>query len=425
MRRRTDTSDLYSTPTPKKKNSRAKTDAEVSAFLSDLSDWSAGLKKDAAAEEPAPLRPRNNAAPIRNVPTTTIHESGPIKKKKKKGDGDDDDDDDGSGSGKEGRAPSMADFAKAEAMLNGGLAKDPNEPEEDLSVPGASVDVERTLKAMKGATLQEKRWVATREKEKGNELFKAKEFRSAIDAYTLSLTLDPQSAPVHANRAAAYMKLKRWDDAEADCTAALTCEPGYFKALMRRGAVRLETGVQGAEAAALEDLKAAEKIEPDNKELQRLKQKAQRLVTDKYERKTMKRMSITEIEEDDEADAAAAEPPTPSSKSKKGGFSFDGEKKTGKKTPAAASSTTTTAKFGPPPPLRTGPIDQHAEGEEAKNRGNQHFKRHEFSEAAAAYTEALTSMPGMASAYCNRSGRDDSEASTLSWRTTHDRCPTV
>jgi len=87
--------------------------------------------------------------------------------------------------------------------------------------------------------------------DKGNELFKAKEFRSAVDAYTLSLALEANSAPVHANRAAAYMKLRRWEDAEADCTAALVCEPGYFKALMRRGAVRLETGVEGAEAAAL------------------------------------------------------------------------------------------------------------------------------------------------------------------------------
>ena len=364
----------------------------MSAFLSDLDAWTAELKAESASDEPTPLRPRNQSAPIRSVPTRTVNATGPAKPKKADG-GDDE---------AATRMPTEKDFARAAAMLNGGAGMaDPDGPEEDLSVDGASVDVERTLRAMKGATPQEKRWVAMREKEKGNELFKAKEFRSAIEAYTLSLTLDPESAAVYANRAAAYMKQRRWHEAEADCTAALAAEPGYFKALMRRGAIRLETGEAGAESAALEDLKAAELIEPDNKELQRLKAKAQRLVTDKYERKKMKRMTITETEDDD----AAAEP-----KEAKKGFSFDGAKKpTATKTdrqaatqvvePPAASSA-----FGPPPPLRTGPIDQASEAEEAKARGNAHFKARRFAEAAAAYTEALVNMPGMASAYCNRSG---------------------
>jgi tetratricopeptide (TPR) repeat protein len=175
-----------------------------------------------------------------------------------------------------------------------------------------------------------------------------------------------------------------------------------LKALMRRGAVRLETGLEGAEAAALEDLKAAEKIEPENKELQRLKAKAQRTYTDKYERKTMKRMTITE--EGEEESAGGDAPPTPSA-AKSGKFTFDEKKKkTPKSAPASATSPLGFNKFGPPPPLRTGPVDQVAEGEEAKNLGNEHFKKHRFAEAAAAYTEALVSMPGMASAYCNRSG---------------------
>lgn len=244
--------------------------------------------------------------------------------------------------------------------------------------------------------------------DKGNELFKAKEFRSAVDAYTLSLALEANSAPVHANRAAAYMKLRRWEDAEADCTAALVCEPGYFKALMRRGAVRLETGVEGAEAAALEDLKAAEEIEPDNKELQRLKVKAQRGVTDKVERKSMKRMSITEIEDErgEQKDASVggdAASSVPAGDTQKGSFSFD-KKKNAQTSAAAAAPSSTVTTFGPPPALRIGPIDQAAEGEDAKNRGNAHFKQHRFAEAAAAYTEALVNMPGMAAAYCNRSG---------------------
>ena len=110
--------------------------------------------------------------------------------------------------------PSPEEMAKAEAMLGGmgNLTRPADAKEEDLSVPGASVDVQRTLQAMRGASEKEKKWVAMREKEKGNELFKAKEFRSAIEAYTLSLKLDPDSPAVHSNRAAALMKQGRWYD---------------------------------------------------------------------------------------------------------------------------------------------------------------------------------------------------------------------
>ena len=78
-------------------NSQAKTDADVSAFVSDLTTWTDELKQDeeTTAGEPIPLRPRNGGVPIRNVPTTTFNNV-PVKKKKKKGDDDDD----------EGRGPS-------------------------------------------------------------------------------------------------------------------------------------------------------------------------------------------------------------------------------------------------------------------------------------------------------------------------------
>ncbi|ACO65761.1 predicted protein, partial [Micromonas commoda] len=133
---------------------------------------------------------------------------------------------------------------------------------------------------MRGASEKEKKWVAMREKEKGNELFKAKEFRSAIEAYTLSLKLDPDSPAVHSNRAAALMKQGRWHDAIADCTCALDLDPKFFKALMRRGAAYLETGEAGSEQRALDDLTAAAAIDPANKEVRRLHERARRAVVD-------------------------------------------------------------------------------------------------------------------------------------------------
>ena len=128
---------------------------------------------------------------------------------------------------------------------DGGTPTD-DAPDEDLSVPNASPDVQKTLRAMAGATPRERRWVATREREKGNELFKAREYRSAVDSYALAIALDPESAAAHANRAAARMKLKMWEAAVEDCTAALAIEPGHLKALARRAACRLESGTEGA-----------------------------------------------------------------------------------------------------------------------------------------------------------------------------------
>jgi hypothetical protein len=56
-----------------KHNRRAKTEAELSAFLSDLNSWSADLKKEFTSEEPAPLRPRNNAVGRRTLCILLTH----------------------------------------------------------------------------------------------------------------------------------------------------------------------------------------------------------------------------------------------------------------------------------------------------------------------------------------------------------------
>lgn len=60
-------------------------------------------------------------------------------------------------------------------------------------------------------------------------MFKAKEYANAINAYSLSLKLNPGVASLHTNRAAAYLKVKRYEDAAQDCTWALDIEPGNFK----------------------------------------------------------------------------------------------------------------------------------------------------------------------------------------------------
>lgn len=71
-------------------------------------------------------------------------------------------------------------------------------------------------------------------------LCRAKEYADAIEHYTLSLGFHANNPSVHANRAAAYLKIKMWDAAETDCTMALELDPKYLKAWIRRAACMVE-----------------------------------------------------------------------------------------------------------------------------------------------------------------------------------------
>ena len=277
----------------------SETEADAASFAEDLVRWTNDLKAAdvADAAEPTFVRARDRdgdgVAPIRCIPTTTVNPTGADEAAKKRAKDDAEKSDDG-----EGRTPTPEELSEAESMLFGASGLTPDDSE-DMSVANTAVDVKRTLRAMEGATARERRWVATREKEKGNELFKAREYRSAIEAYGLSLALDPSSAATRCNRAAAYMKLKRWHDAIADCDAAIKSDGAYFKAYARRAAAALETGADDDARRALDDLAAADAIEPGSKEIEKLRQRALRAVND-ADRGKMRRMTIAEVEDDDD-----------------------------------------------------------------------------------------------------------------------------
>jgi Flp pilus assembly protein TadD len=57
----------------------------------------------------------------------------------------------------------------------------------------------------------------------------SQEYRSSVSAYTLAIRLMPTAAAAYSNRAAAYLKLKQYKEAEADCTKALEIDPLYKK----------------------------------------------------------------------------------------------------------------------------------------------------------------------------------------------------
>ena len=77
---------------------------------------------------------------------------------------------------------------------------------------------------------------------KGNEYMKSKEFNEALNCYEKALQLDPKDAACHSNKAMAYLKLKNYPKVITEATKALDLQPGYIKALHRRGKAYYSTG---------------------------------------------------------------------------------------------------------------------------------------------------------------------------------------
>lgn len=110
-----------------------------------------------------------------------------------------------------------------------------------------------------------------REKQKGNEAFKANELNEAFVFYSRSLALDDSIAAVHANRALVSIRLEKLETGEDDATRALALDPDHMKALSRRGLARLKLGKT---ALAIEDFQRAVDLKPGNTELEQLLEKA-------------------------------------------------------------------------------------------------------------------------------------------------------
>ncbi|GAB2212167.1 hypothetical protein Droror1_Dr00025516 [Drosera rotundifolia] len=98
------------------------------------------------------------------------------------------------------------------------------------------------------------------EKEQGNEYFQQKKFNEAIDSYSRSIALSPSSV-ANANRAMAYVKIKRFQEAEDDCTEALNLDDRNIKAYSRQATARKELGKL---RESLEDAELALRLEPQN-----------------------------------------------------------------------------------------------------------------------------------------------------------------
>ncbi|KAL0788094.1 hypothetical protein Bca101_004340 [Brassica carinata] len=108
-------------------------------------------------------------------------------------------------------------------------------------------------------------------KEKGNQAFKEKQWQKAIGLYSEAIKLSDSNGTYYNNRAAAYLEIGSFLQAEEDCTKAITLDKKNVKAYLRRGTAREMLGVY---KEAMDDFRHALVLEPNNK---RASQSAERL----------------------------------------------------------------------------------------------------------------------------------------------------
>ncbi|PIN21454.1 Amidase [Handroanthus impetiginosus] len=113
-------------------------------------------------------------------------------------------------------------------------------------------------------------------KEKGNAAYKGRQWNKAVSYYTEAIKLDDTSAAYYSNRAAAYLELGCFQQAEEDCSKAISLDKKYVKAYLRRGTAR-ESLLFYREA--LEDFRHALVLEPQNKVASTAEKRLRKLIS--------------------------------------------------------------------------------------------------------------------------------------------------
>ncbi|XP_068937089.1 sperm-associated antigen 1 [Petaurus breviceps papuanus] len=169
------------------------------------------------------------------------------------------------------------------------------------NIKSHSLKIEKNIGTI-GLSDKEKDFLATREKEKGNEAFSSGDYEEAVTYYTRSISVSPTVAAYN-NRAQAEIKLKKWDNALQDCEKVLELEPGNLKAFMRRATAYKH---QNKYHEAIEDLKKVLNMEPDNvmakKILSEVEKDMNKSQPESAPKTKGKKMVIQEIEDSEDED---------------------------------------------------------------------------------------------------------------------------
>ncbi|KFO74026.1 Sperm-associated antigen 1, partial [Cuculus canorus] len=242
-----------------------------------------------------------------------------------------------------------------------------------------------------GMTKKDKIFIATREKEKGNEAFATGDYVEAVTYYARSISVIPTAAAYN-NKAQAEIKLKDWDSALQDCEKVLDMEPGNIKALMRRASVHNQ--LQNYQAA-IEDLSEILHVEPENaiakRNLLEIERKLKGLKPVSETQGKGKRILIQEIgdsEGDEEREEDTQE--------------RGGSKAEDRETQKQKESTESRLKKGTSEKKPQKKLSDHEGSQSAdsgsslppiaaklKSEGNELFKSGQFGEAVLKYSEAI------------------------------------
>ncbi|KAL7874673.1 hypothetical protein SRHO_G00056430 [Serrasalmus rhombeus] len=202
------------------------------------------------------------------------------------------------------------DVEKECAKIEGSMANRDSPAIINDFLPEIKRDVNTTV-----LTEQEKVVLANREKDKGNEAFRACDYEEAVAYYSRvvvlvltgvllvwcvhrSLCIIVTAAALN-NRAQAEIKLHRWHDALSDCEQVLQLEPHNTKALLRRATVNKQLGNL---QVASDDLSAVLRSEPHNMTAQRLLEEiSKKINADRQDKPSKgKKLLIQEVDMDED-----------------------------------------------------------------------------------------------------------------------------
>lgn len=117
----------------------------------------------------------------------------------------------------------------------------------------------------------QKKIYAVKEKEKGNEHFRVKDFEKAIHYYSRSILFDPTNPAVYSNRSQAYLYLKNYEGAEEDASKTIELDKNFVKGWYRRGKARFNRGYY---KDAISDYQKAYELDPGLKDITKLIEEA-------------------------------------------------------------------------------------------------------------------------------------------------------
>ncbi|XP_059089731.1 dnaJ homolog subfamily C member 7-like isoform X2 [Tigriopus californicus] len=141
---------------------------------------------------------------------------------------------------------------------------------------------------------QQMKSLADQKKDQGNERYKTKNYREALQLYSEAITLDPECPAYYSNRSACYMMLAQFNDGLKDAKTCVELDSDFTKGYIRmiKCCVAL-----GEVASAKQALQRALEIEPDNAglkseknsvdSLEKFKNEAQSAFNDKEYRKAL------------------------------------------------------------------------------------------------------------------------------------------